>query len=341
MTSNRKIHTRRDAIQILAAGMLAGVASPSLLLGNSQVDELTSCCNQDFSLWEMSTRHLPCGECYFPSNEPAFDVHRYSSSTPTWTPSTIDELILKADEAVGVPRATVIYAHGNWMTRENSRGRALFIAQQFLRRCNVPLRLIMISWPSQRERKPVRDILENAHCADTQAHYMAWLLRKIPDTDRMGILGFSLGARVVMGALHLDAGGLLDGHAVLPSSDPQVQPNRTYRVSLAAPALDRAWLQPNGRHGKAMQNVEKLVNLYNSKDPVLRRFRFIDSPGRPVAAGFAGFVGIGDLRVTTPLVSQDRVVQYDCGSFVGISHDERSYYTKCNHFRYAIDNLIG
>ncbi len=69
----------------------------------------------------------------------------------------------------------------------------------------------------------------------------------------------------------------------------------------------------------AMQNVEELVNIYNSRDPVLRRFRFIDRVTTPIAAGFSG---LADPRATQPLQADARIAQYDCGEAVGTSHDE-------------------
>ncbi len=297
--------------------------------------------SNDVDVWELSTRHLPCGSCIIGKSRPEFDVHRIEACDPYWRPQSFDELLRTVVEDSRQDLITILYAHGNWMTRENARSRARFIADQLHCRSQSPIRVVSLSWPSQRERRPVQDIKENSDCTDTQAFYFGWLLRELPVVDRLSCLGFSLGGRIVTGALHLDAGGKIHGHG-LDTAPPAV--DRVYRVSLVAPAVDRSWLQPNGRFHLAMARTEKMVNLFNSKDPVLRRFRFLDSLARPIAAGFAGFIGIptnaGDPRASEPLASQDRIVQYDCGGSLGSTHDERSYYQKCNHFSIAANNLL-
>ncbi len=69
--------------------------------------------------------------------------------------------------------------------------------------------------------------------------------------------------------------------------------HQNIRVSLIAPAFDRNELNAGGDYELAMSRVERLVNLYNSSDPVLKRFRFIDV-GSPVAAGFLGINARGN-----------------------------------------------
>ncbi len=83
-----------------------------------------------------------------------------------------------------------------------------------------------------------------------------------------------------------------------------------------------------------------MVNLYNSRDPVLRRFRFISRLGDPIAAGFRGFGPIYDPRSTSPLTANDIIEQYDCGSLVGNSHNEKTYYFECSYFGKGVQNLL-
>ena len=53
-----------------------------------------------------------------------------------------------------------------------------------------------------------------------------------------------------------------------------------------ARAFDSSALAPGGKFSEAMKSIDHLVNLYNSRDPILRRFRFFDRQNEPVAAGF-------------------------------------------------------
>ncbi len=110
--------------------------------------------------------------------------------------------------------------------------------------------------------------------------YLAWILKQLRSQSRVSLLGFSYGARTVTGALHLDSGGFIPG---LSYSHPQSNRELSYRLGLIAPAVDKKWLTPSGRYCCALTQVDGFVNLYNSRDPVLRRFRFIDSVTRPIA----------------------------------------------------------
>jgi hypothetical protein len=254
-----------------------------------------------------------------------------------WLRSDIEEAL----PANGTGMLTIIYVHGNFMERNNALERVRIVERYFREQTDRPFRLLMLSWPSQRESKPLRDVLANAESAECQSLYFAWMLQRLRNEPQVSVLGFSFGARAVTGGLHLDAGGAIPGLTSPPT--PNQDPTIKYRVGLVAPAMDRHWLERNGRHQLAMTHVESMVNLYNSKDPILRRFRFIDRISRPIAAGFAGFTGIAllsDPRVTSPLTGQSRIRQYDCGSVIGTTHSEKSYYGECPYFRKVIQHLL-
>jgi hypothetical protein len=95
-------------------------------------------------------------------------------------------------------------------------------------------------------------------------------------------------------------------------------------------------LNSGGHYDRALDGIDKLVNLYNSRDPILRKFRFSDRNTAPVAAGFAG---LSVTRATSPLNANDKLIQYDC-STVGRSHWEKEYF-KCPCFGASLDNLFG
>ncbi len=103
------------------------------------------------------------------------------------------------------------------------------------------------------------------------------------------MIGFSFGGAVICGTLQLMSGGTLDCRT-LPV--PMVE-YQNIRVSLIAPAFERHELNAGGEYEFALSRIDKLVNLYNSSDPVLKRFRFIDD-GSPVAAGFLGLSALGN-----------------------------------------------
>jgi hypothetical protein len=224
-------------------------------------------------------------------------------------------------------RLPIVYVHGNFMERNNTRQRALIINEYLKSRAQRPYRLIFLSWPSQREPHPLQDVRENAMAAECQSLYMAWLLERLSSSPQVSLLGFSYGARCVTGGLHLASGGTIRGlqHAPTIALD---ENQSAYRIGFVAPAIDRNWLAPWGKHRDATIKADGVVSMYNPEDPVLRRFRLLDHDTKPIAAGHRGFIG-------NPMIQQ-----YDCSSCVGRTHDERTYYRECPHFYRVLDHLL-
>lgn len=295
--------------------------------------------NPDLSeVWEISSRHLADRfRCINPIH-PGLKAKRHTDRG--WQNQTLEDALINDG------RLVIIYVHGNFMETSNALDRALILNEYLSRRSLKPYRLLMLSWPSAREPHPLRDVYENAQSAECQSLFVSWLLDQLHPHVDVSLLGFSFGARAVTGGLHIHAGGAIPGLQYQRSSD-SLRTSSRYRVALVAPALDRDWLTPSGKHSRALDNVAGLVNLYNSRDPILRRFRFMDRLGRPVAAGFAGFIGLQGLegasnpRATEPLINTNNIRQFDCGSGIGTTHSEKSYYAQCAYFNVVIDHLLG
>lgn len=289
-----------------------------------------ACLRAGDELWVVSSRSLPDLEACTSIQDVHFSVCRYFCDTG-WLAS--DEQALHESFQSQPYMRTAIYTHGNWMTAENTLGRGSYVYNRLSARAEEPIRFIIYSWPSQRTGRPVRDVYEKAARSNTDTYYFAHFLNRIPESTPLGILAFSFGGRVVGGGLHLVAGGTLEGRTA-----PTWATQRNVRVSFVAPAFDRTWLVAGRDYGMALQNVDALVNIYNSRDPVLRRFRFIDWFSTPIAAGFSG---LADPHTTLPLQADARIAQYDCGDSVGTSHDEMTYYRKCCAYNLALDNVLG
>jgi hypothetical protein len=302
-------------------------------------------------VWELSSRHLPEKFRCIDPQSPGLEALRRTETG--WQRDDLENALV--DDG----RLTIVYVHGNFMERNNARERALILNQYLARRSERPYRLLMLSWPSTREPHPLRDVYENAESAECQALFVGWLLERLRHHSEVSLLGFSFGARAVTGGLHFAAGGTIPGfqyrsiggplqvYDTIDGSIESVASAPRYRVALVAPAVDRSWLARGGKHAKGMESVSGLINLYNSKDPILRRFRFLDRLSRPVAAGFAGFVGtqgfesIANPRSSEPLENSAKVRQFDCGSVIGTTHSERSYYAQCPYFHLVLDHLLG
>lgn len=288
--------------------------------------------NGQSEIFEISTRHLPDHFQAINFDGPNVEVNRWQGNR--WARSSVEDAMPQSDGGM----LSIIYVHGNFMERNNALNRVRIVDSYLRAQTNRSYRLVMLSWPSQRERKPLRDVFSNNEAAECESLYVAWMLSRLRDHGQVSLLGFSFGAKAVTGGLHMDAGGTLPGFAPSP-----VEPNsqdHLYRLGLVAPAVDRQWLMPNGRHQLAFTNVDGVVNMYNSRDPILRRFRFLDRLTQPIAAGFAGIEPAFTPRVTSPLTGQSAIRQYDCGSVIGTTHSERSYYGECPYFRTLIRHVL-
>jgi hypothetical protein len=106
-------------------------------------------------------------------------------------------------------------------------------------------------------------------------------------------VGFSFGARIITGALHLMGGGVFEGYS-LPQGRLDTAPKASV-VAIAA-AIDSDWLHRGGCHEKACLGIDKLLLIYNPRDIVLRHFHLL-RPGK-VALGAAGPAGGLAPRIT-------------------------------------------
>lgn len=366
------MHLRNTPLRTIAwpsvGGLLRGVVCASFLI---LADCAYSGDSDDDTLWEVNSRALPTtmqlsADCLLVRQAQdgiwrASDLEALQQQVlaPTTNPDTISDLAVNRvsegpqlgfQRESKTQRLTVIYVHGNWTSPENARRRAKMIFPRLCRKSDLPVDFILYSWPSEREDGLARDIAHKKRRLDTDSLLLASLLRVLPREPRLSLIGFSFGGRVVCGALHLDAGGVLAGRQ-MPPADGQV---RRVRVSLTAAAFDRASLGPLGRFSFALTNVDQVVNLYNSSDPILKRFRFFDRSTSPVAAGYAGLLSFhsrmpgfspreeaketvhapGAVRLSA------KIVQFDCERAVGRSHSEADYILKSPVFSQSLDNLL-
>ncbi len=277
------------------------------------------------SVWEINSRQLP--QCMPADCSVRLAVSRLENSC--WQVSEEESLI---ELAMHEPMRTVIYVHGNWMPVNETRTRALNVYKMISARSAEPIRFVFFSWPSEQRERPARDIITKKPLLTTSSFYLAYFVQRLPAEQPLSMLGYSFGGAIVTGSLHLLAGGELDGYCLCDRTPP-LQP---IRVGLTAPAFDQYALGPSGRYSRALEVVDYLHNLYNSRDPILRRFRFFDRDNDPVAAGFAG---LSATLAVLPLETNEKIEQDDCCS-VGRSHYEVAYFC-CGGFQKLIANLLS
>jgi len=293
-------------------------ASDELYLG-------TNCAGD--ALWEISSRRLP--DCPARDFEPSFEVTEVADGY-RWPQSlqALREYIQQHPE-----QRVVFYVHGNWMPSADARERAVAVYQRL--KCispAVPICFIAFTWPSERREGIARDLAVKKTRLDTDSRYFAQVIRSLQLGHPAGFIGYSFGGAVVCGAQHLLAGGAICDYR-LDSLPPARLPAN---ITLIAPAFDRQDLTPRGKYHLAIQDHDSVFNLYNSMDPILKRFRFFDRDGSPIAAGFAG---ISAPRSVAPLSEDSSIRQFDCRS-IGRTHAELDY-LKCAVATGAFENVLG
>lgn len=259
------------------------------------------------SVWLVSTRHL--GEAVLYQGEPLrLDIRRYVDGTG-WESATVDDFAAAADPEV----ITVAYVHGNrfdW-------GDAIYHGWRVYealgpRDTRKPVRMVIWSWPSSRIHGPMRDVRVKGWRAHSESIFLARFIAEHLSGERISLVGYSYGARIATGALHVLAGGRLFGMEV--DAPANVQPAR---VVMMAAAMGNDWLLPRGLHERAYLQTDKMLILYNTCDPALDSYHLVESC-RARALGYTG--------LPTQSHWQDRVEQRNVADLVGKSHDELRYW---------------
>jgi hypothetical protein len=190
------------------------------------------------------------------------------------------------------PLPTVLYVHGNRIATGEDRSQGLSVYRSLVERSSKtagPIRFIIWSWPSDQIRGPLKDYKVKAARTQPASWQLAWTIDQLPEEAPLSVFGYSYGARVVTGALHLLAGGSLEGRQLSPRVHPDRDP---FKVALLAAALDADWIRPGGFHGRAVTQVSELLLVNNRRDPIMRFYR-LSAEGRGVAAlGYEGPAGL-------------------------------------------------
>ncbi len=131
----------------------------------------------------------------------------------------------------------------------------------------LPLNVVFYAWPSDAPITylPQADVAILGRRSSFNALYLADLIDSISPDHPICLVGHSHGARMVAAALHLLAGGEVQGHRLC---HPPTNCNRIRTVFLAG-ALDHHWLVPGQRYGRALYRTEGLVNVKNDHDIAL------------------------------------------------------------------------
>ena len=132
----------------------------------------------------------------------------------------------------------------------------------------------------------------------------------------IGLVGYSYGARVITGALHILGGGQLGNLGLDPHT---LSERRPVQLVLIAAAMHAHWLAPDQFHGNAMSQVDRLLLINNKRDLVMRWYHMSTKHGKPQALGLRGPTCIGPERA--------RICIRDVSSNIGPRHELCRYLT--------------
>lgn len=265
-------------------------AEPAARVVSHEQIQPESAVGETAEAWIVSTRCVPAS-CPTDIEPERFSYQVLDSNCAEWNPTDAEAFFgnAVANEPV------IVFIHGN-RTDSHEAVREGWPVYQRLRSESggQPFQFVIWSWPAERIRGgPRKDALVKAARSDTQSFYLAAWLDRLPTQTPVALIGYSFGARVIGGALHLAEGGTLLGRTPPPPMHDQAK--RRMRVMLVAAALDCEWLLPGSRNGLASQAVEQMLVTRNTCDRVLRfypRMRRCDSSN---ALGFTGPASPGRL----------------------------------------------
>ncbi len=224
-----------------------------------------------------------------------------------WQASNI-ESVVGADSSV----STVIFVHGNRLTNWDAKCEGLAAYRRIVRQADAsPIRFVIYSWPSAQISGPLKDVRVKAARTRPAACQLAWFVDQLPAETRLTMVGFSYGARIVTGSLHILGGGSLGGMGLAGLEHPDRTPAN---VVLMASALNSDWLCPGHYHGQAMNMVHQMVLVNNCEDRAMKYYHFSSTCGKPQALGYCGPTCIAPDAAA-------KIVQLNVSRYVGSEHD--------------------
>jgi hypothetical protein len=223
-----------------------------------------------------------------------------------WQQASLESLT-SADPTV----STIIFVHGNRLTNWDAKCEGLAAYRRIARQeGDAPIRFVIFSWPASQISGPLKDVRVKATRTRPAGCQLAWLVDQLPAETPVTLVGFSYGARIATGALHILGGGSLSGMSVAlqhPGREPM-------NAVLMAPALHSDWLCPGHYHGNAMTMVNHMVLVNNCEDRAMKYYHFSTTCGRPQALGYCGPTCIDPAGAS-------KIVELNVARYVGSNHD--------------------
>lgn len=278
----------------------------------------------------INTRGITSNSCRADLRSPNLRINRLDRCGRR-SPSDLNDYLT----SMSADRPRIIYIHGNRRDAATAISQGLWVYRELARRRpgGQAFDWVIWSWPSESETIFLSDAREKAKRTDAQALYLAWLLNHHHASGQpTSLIGFSFGGRVVTGAMHALAGGVVGRRKL---EQPAIV-GANMDVGLLAPAVDSTWISSCGRHRLATQNMNRLVLLYNHRDYALKYFRLISQVPGSQALGYTGPRSIAPRYDGTRLPIRSK----DCANTVGNHHSEKQYYQNACYAGREMASLI-
>ncbi len=265
----------------------------------------------------VNVRNL-CGCCDSGNFSDRLIVENYAVCDETghrrWQPSDLQSF-LAFDSSV----PTVIFVHGNQITPGDAKCEGVALYRRIiLHGCDSPrIRFVIFSWPSSKIGGLLRDVRVKAARTGPAGFQLAWLVNQMPTETPISFVGFSFGARIITGGLHVLAGGSLGGLCCLSEHVHADRPPMS--IIMMASALHSYWLAAGQYHGLAMTQVSRMCLINNCDDPAMKYYDYIEPGfGGPQALGLCG----------PTCINRDyaqKIINRDVSCYVGNQHDLMRY----------------
>jgi hypothetical protein len=265
----------------------------------------------------VNIRNL-CGCCTPEKVREGLIIENYALCRDTdhrqWQPSDLQNFLAFKPN---VP--TVFFVHGNQISPGDAKCEGLAVYRRMILHGSdaAPIRFVIFSWPSAQVSGLLRDVRVKAARTGPAGYQLAWLVDQMPAETPVSFVGFSFGARIITGGLHVLGGGSLGGTASLSSPAHPHRPPMS--VILMASALHSYWLAEGQYHGLAMTQVSRMCLINNCDDPAMKYYDFLEPGfGGPQALGLCGPTCIGREYAR-------KIVNRDVTCYVGSEHSLMPY----------------
>jgi len=266
----------------------------------------------------VNTRQI-CSCCDLDEIRAKIKVENYAvcnnDGSREWQPSDLQSFL-----AFNPAVPTVIFVHGNQISPWDAKCGGVAVYRRIIAHGQdaPPIRFVIFSWPSTRiAGSLMNDVRVKAMRTGPAGCQLAWLIDQMPAETPVSLTGFSFGARIITGGLHVLGGGSLGGSMFLKE---HVHPERPpMSVVLMASALHAHWLCENQYHGIAMSQVSQMFLINNCDDLAMKYYDYIEPGlGGPQALGYCGPTCIS-------AENAHKIRMRDASCCVGSEHDLMRY----------------